>query len=470
MALTCALSITGTALAATANSFADVPTNNWAYDAVTKLSKAGIVTGYDAKSFGGDKTLTRYEMAQIVANAITKEDKANAENKALIEKLATEFSVELDKLDARVTKVENQVDKLNSTSSGLILSGFDRIRYVSTDKGTSNPTFANRFDLVADTVPNNKMAFHFRDIVSDYTAMGTYPTGASGTGIAPDGNGSKTNQITDINITDKNFWPGVNITAGRFSLNLGQTSYLAGSNGGFDGINGLWKSSKGSLQVGYANAAVVNLANFNNSPSTFADVANIIYGEYDYQSNANLKFDVNFVKSQGNGTTNDTVGVVGTSTSNFSAGQNLISMAGGGFNWKLNKNIALVSDYWVNSASQAKIDNGGTSPVGYVARVAYKGNQPTVPGSWGAFVEYQKFQPDTYDENWTASFLGAMSASNDPYHGALKGLDVQFNTTLEKNFVLTALYAFNLKNSVTNGDYFVNGGSNFTRIQATYMF
>jgi len=95
--------------AAAASPFSDVPANHWAYGAVNKLAKAGIIDGFGT-SFQGDKTLTRYEMAQIVANAMTKEDKASAENKALIEKLAKEFAGELQALGVRVTALENKAN------------------------------------------------------------------------------------------------------------------------------------------------------------------------------------------------------------------------------------------------------------------------------------------------------------------------------------------------------------------------
>lgn len=55
--------------------FQDVPTVHWAYSAVMQLAKDGILTGYSDQSFQGDKTITRYEMAQIVANARTHADR-----------------------------------------------------------------------------------------------------------------------------------------------------------------------------------------------------------------------------------------------------------------------------------------------------------------------------------------------------------------------------------------------------------
>ena len=107
LAVICIVAFSAPAFAAQPEIFADVPAKHWSYDAVSKLAKAGIVSG-DAGRFNGDNTITRYEMAVMVANAMTKWEKANAEQKALIEKLQREFQSDLIKLGARVTLVEQK--------------------------------------------------------------------------------------------------------------------------------------------------------------------------------------------------------------------------------------------------------------------------------------------------------------------------------------------------------------------------
>ncbi|WP_018702923.1 S-layer homology domain-containing protein [Anaeromusa acidaminophila] len=111
LALMFGLGVGATAFAA-ANPFVDVPAKHWAYDAVNKLAKAGIVDGYGDGTFRGDRTMTRYEMAQIVAKAMARSDKADAETKATIDKLATEFSAEIENLGVRVAKLEKKSDNL----------------------------------------------------------------------------------------------------------------------------------------------------------------------------------------------------------------------------------------------------------------------------------------------------------------------------------------------------------------------
>ena len=63
-ALAMALGICGTAMAA--NPFSDVPAGHWAYAAVAKLAAAGVVDGYPDGTYKGDRTMTRYEMAQRI--------------------------------------------------------------------------------------------------------------------------------------------------------------------------------------------------------------------------------------------------------------------------------------------------------------------------------------------------------------------------------------------------------------------
>jgi hypothetical protein len=99
---------TSPVFAAQKSTFSDVPQNHWAYAAVTQLAKEGIVSGYSDGKFSGDRTLSRYEMAVIVANAMTKVDTANGQQRALIEKLAKEFSDELAALNVRMAKVERK--------------------------------------------------------------------------------------------------------------------------------------------------------------------------------------------------------------------------------------------------------------------------------------------------------------------------------------------------------------------------
>ena len=105
LAMAMALGVTASAYAA--NPFSDVPAGHWAYDSVAKLAAAGVVDGYADGAFAGDKLITRYEMAQIVAKAMAKG--------ADCDKLAAEFADELDTLGVRVAKLEKGADAVKIT-------------------------------------------------------------------------------------------------------------------------------------------------------------------------------------------------------------------------------------------------------------------------------------------------------------------------------------------------------------------
>ncbi|MBQ1335360.1 MAG: S-layer homology domain-containing protein, partial [Selenomonadaceae bacterium] len=99
---------------AAANPFSDVPADHWAYDAVTQLAADGVINGYGDGTFRGDRNITRYEMAQMVAKAMAKTD-ISAKDKALIDKLAAEFSDELNNLGVRVSNLEKHADMVKWT-------------------------------------------------------------------------------------------------------------------------------------------------------------------------------------------------------------------------------------------------------------------------------------------------------------------------------------------------------------------
>ena len=96
---------------AAANPFADVPADHWAYDAVSQLAADGVIEGYGDDTFKGDKNITRYEMAQMVAKAMAKTN-VSGNDKAIIDKLAAEFSDELNNLGVRVANLEKNADKV----------------------------------------------------------------------------------------------------------------------------------------------------------------------------------------------------------------------------------------------------------------------------------------------------------------------------------------------------------------------
>ena len=107
LVLAMALAMGVTASAYAANPFSDVPAGHWAYDSIQQLADAGVIEGYGDTTFGGDRLMTRYEMAQIVAKAMARG--------ANVDKLAAEFADELDTLGVRVANLEKKADNVRVT-------------------------------------------------------------------------------------------------------------------------------------------------------------------------------------------------------------------------------------------------------------------------------------------------------------------------------------------------------------------
>ena len=74
--------------------FPDIPENHWAYEAVSRLAGNGVIQGYEDGKYHGDRTMTRYEMAEIIYNALSKGAKAE-------KKLVEEFKPELQAMAAQ---------------------------------------------------------------------------------------------------------------------------------------------------------------------------------------------------------------------------------------------------------------------------------------------------------------------------------------------------------------------------------
>ena len=103
------------AFAATANPFADVPKGHWAYASLAKLEQGSILAA--DKDFDGNKIITRYEMAQLVGDALANKDKYNADvQQNVLPKLSAEFAEELKNFGVRIGKLEAAEDNVNFTA------------------------------------------------------------------------------------------------------------------------------------------------------------------------------------------------------------------------------------------------------------------------------------------------------------------------------------------------------------------
>ena len=135
---------------AAANPFSDVPRDHWAYDAVTQLAADGVVEGYGDGTFRGDRNITRYEMAQMVAKAMAKGD-MSASDRALVDRLAAEFADELNNLGVRVSNLERNADMVKWT--GKVQYEYDSLRNEGQKRDNDN-TLLFRLEPTAEINPH----------------------------------------------------------------------------------------------------------------------------------------------------------------------------------------------------------------------------------------------------------------------------------------------------------------------------
>ena len=150
LAVLAATAVLGVTSAFAANPFSDVTPQDWAYQAVAQLASQGIVNGYPDGTFKGQQNITRYEMAQMVAKALVRQDRVDAEQNAIINRLANEFSAELNNLGVRVATLENKVGNFKFT-------GDARLRYTgSNDARDSKFEYRGRVKFEATVNDNTK--------------------------------------------------------------------------------------------------------------------------------------------------------------------------------------------------------------------------------------------------------------------------------------------------------------------------
>lgn len=106
-----ALWLMGMGAAGAAQPFSDVDTNSWAYGAVKTLAEKGVIEGYPDDTFRGNRAVTRYELSQMVARLLAKEESLTAEEKATVKRLSEEYKDELKSLGVRLDAVEKKIGK-----------------------------------------------------------------------------------------------------------------------------------------------------------------------------------------------------------------------------------------------------------------------------------------------------------------------------------------------------------------------
>lgn len=140
--------------------FADVPTDHWAFDAIAELAAKGIVEGYPDGTFKGDRAMTRYEMAMVVARLLARVEAikipppappvkipppaVTAADIATLRRLVNEFRAELAALGVRVTAVEEELAALRARLDNTRVTGNTFFRYTMTSTGVPSVSLRNR--------------------------------------------------------------------------------------------------------------------------------------------------------------------------------------------------------------------------------------------------------------------------------------------------------------------------------------
>ncbi len=336
---------------AAANPFADVPTDHWAYDAVAQLAEDGVINGYGDDTFRGERNITRYEMAQMVAKAMAKEAELNAAQKAQLDKLAAEFSEELNNLGVRVSNLEKYSDKIvwggkveyTYSSTNYTESGLEDI------KGHSNG-FVFRLEPKAEI---NDHWFAKARIDADWN-------------FEKDGDGNGSN----ANVSMKRAW--VQGDYDNFTVKLGRQELNPANERGmvFD-----TDFTGAALTFGKDVKATINVGNLNASKSVFGLNDGRVYGinvQYDkggegFYGGAGYNFvsddDFQFANEFGH---DDTAKI-----------------------WSVNAGYRVgLADIYAGYAHNTSVDANGTS---WQVGVQYGNYDPANKGSWNAYIAYRQF-------------------------------------------------------------------------------
>ena len=409
-AIFAATAVLGVTTAFAANPFSDVTPDSWAYQAVSQLAAAGIVNGYPDGTFKGQNDITRYEMAQMVAKAMANQDRANAEQQAMINRLADEFSNELNNLGVRVARLEDRVGNVKVT-------GDARLRY--RDAEHANSKFDARARLQFNAKVNDRTDAVVR-VASDNFELGDSRKG-SNVGVN-----------VDRAYVNHKFGERVSVKAGRFNQVLGGGLAFDGT---FDGAQFNAGNDKVNLQAAYGYMV--------SGDRSLADGA----------TTATLTKDANVTNTIIN--LNGKVGKH-TMVGGFYDRVNQDTSSGYkniyGFNANANFDKVWVGGEWLK-------DSHVDESQAWTAGVGFGNYDIKKQGTWGVKGQYfdQKANAPIVDTTWNHGY-------NDTYTKNAKGWMATVDYALQNNVGLSAYYGFDWK------DQDGNDKADFYRADLNYKF
>ena len=262
------------AVPAFANPFSDVPAKHWAYDSVNKLAAAGVIDGYGDGTFKGDKTMTRYEMAQIVAKAMTKS--LNADQQASVDKLSREFATELNTMGVKVEGMQNQIDNMP------VISGDARVRYSDVGSGVDGVSTYDQHGATGDVRGRVGIDGRINDNLRYNTRLSGTFTNAQNNNVGV--------QLDTANVTLKT--GDVSSTVGRQDVKLGSGILMD------DTMNGLAvKAGALKLYAGNTTGGLDQNTALTNTPLT--NVERMYGAEYGIGKVGGLQLNADYLKLGG---------------------------------------------------------------------------------------------------------------------------------------------------------------------------
>ena len=452
-AIFAATAVLGVTTAFAANPFSDVTPDSWAYQAVSQLAAAGIVNGYPDGTFKGQNDITRYEMAQMVAKAMANQDRANAEQQAMINRLADEFSNELNNLGVRVARLEDRVGNVKVT-------GDMRLKWE--DRQAKGDQSVEKSDT------NGRARIQFNSKVNDRTdavlrVKGDYTFGDA-------------NKSTDVKFdrayVNHKFGERVSVKAGRFQQAFGGglaydsqfdgAQFNAGNDKiGFQAAYGYLTSSnlKAATITSTTSAAVPPVTTYTLATANLDKAHNpsVVYLGLNGKVGKHVDlggFYARFNSDKAFGVDNGNVAF------NYNHYKNIY-----GFNTNVNFDKVWVGGEWVKASSATtygptagsvdpKVAKGTSA---WSAGVGYGDYNQAKQGSWDVKAQYFRAGENApvFDSTW-----------NQRYLQNAKGWMATVDYALQPNVGLSAYYGFNWKQTQDNGKDL----GNFYRAELNYKF
>lgn len=385
---------------AATNPFSDVPADSWAYNAITTLADDGVIDGYPNGTYQGQNTMTRYEMAQIVARAMAKTDLEKAD-KAIVDKLAAEFAEELDNLGVRVADLEKKSDNIK-------WKGELKYKYVQANHDVGKDKRSNKLEFKLEPKAYIGNSDWTANAKIEYTLSPETDSNANGVKVS------------------KAYVEGpllsAKVAAGRIPLDICQGMIFD------DEVSGIM-ADFGS-DVFNTNLTIGRYSENDHDGKIpdgkiAKDVTADYYGvQFDYTPNDNLALNAGYILLNG---LDDDVDL------DLDVDDNKANLWYAGGKYNFDKNIALVGQYLQNTDANS-YDKAGS------VEVQYKGANAKDAGSWGAYLGYRHL-----GENVT------IETAYDDADAGQKGLVAGVEYVFAQNIIGSLLY-FDGKDMKTDTD------------------